>query len=198
MFNFRKYVCRKLWLTWVTCRVSQNVPQGNQFSKIYVLLSVVDLGDFQSSLKYFSRCSNFENMCGVISGWLGWLARMDSCEVQFSKMYVSQLLLKWVTCPYLASSFSSGSIQNIYVVFAGWLGWLAISRKIISGKNQFRKYVCRQSWLTWLTCKVYPSNSITSFNFPKYVCCNCRLTWVTFQSSLEFSQDVQFSKICVA
>ena len=56
MFNFRKYVWRKLWLTWLTCRVSQNVPQGNQFSKIYVLLSVVDLSDFQSSLKYFSRC----------------------------------------------------------------------------------------------------------------------------------------------
>jgi hypothetical protein len=194
MFNFRKYVWRKLWLTWVTCRVSQNV----QFSKIYVLLSVVDLGDFQSSLKYFSRFSNFENMCGVISGWLGWLARMDSCEVQFSKMYVSQLLLKWVTCPYLATSFSSGSIQNIYVAFPGWLGWLAISRKIISGKNKFRKYVCRQSRLTWLTCRVYPTNSITSFNFLKYVCCNCQLTWVTFQSSLEFSQDVQFLKICVA
>ena len=63
MFNFRKYVWRKLWLTWVTCRFSQNV----QFQKIYVLLSVVDLGDFQSSLKYFSRCSNFENMCGAIS-----------------------------------------------------------------------------------------------------------------------------------
>ena len=68
MFNFRNYVWRKLWLTWVTWRVSQNAPQGNQFCKIYVLLSVVDLGDFQSSLKYFSKCSNFENMCGVISG----------------------------------------------------------------------------------------------------------------------------------
>ena len=168
MFNFRKYVWRKLWLTWVTCRVLK---------------------------KCSLRDSIFENMCVIKSGWL---AKMDSCEVQFSKMYVSQLLLKWVTCPFLATNFSSGSIQNIYVAFAGWLGWLAISRKIISGMNKFRKYVCRRSWLTWLTCQVYPTNSITSFNFPKYVCCNCQLTWVTFQSSLEFSQDVQFSKICVA
>ena len=124
MFNFWKYVWRKLWLTWVTCRVSQNGSQGNQFSKIYVLLSVVDLGDFQSSLKYFSRCSNFENMCGVISGWLGWLARMDSCEVQFSKMYVSQILLKWVTCHSLATIF----FERLYP-----------------------KHICRNWWLTWVT-----------------------------------------------
>ena len=176
MFNFRKYVWRKLWLTWVTCRVSQNV----QFSKIYVLLSVVDLGDFQSSLKYFSRCSNFENMCGVISGWLGWLARMDSCEVQFSKMYVSQLLLKWVTCPYLASSFSSGSIQNIYVAFAGWLGWLAISRKIISGKNKFQNMcLIKAGWLGWLVESIQLIREKVSIFQNMYVAIASWLGWLS-------------------
>ena len=131
MLNFRKYVWRKLWLTWVTCRVLK---------------------------KCSSRVSIFENMCVISSGWLGWLAIMDSCEVQFSKMYVSQILLKLVTCHSLASIFSRGSIQNMYVVIDGWLGWLAVSRKTISRKNQFLKYMCCQSWLTWLTCQFSPTN----------------------------------------
>ena len=143
------------WLGWFG-KSRKMFLKGINFRKIYVLLSVVDLGDFQSSLKYFSKCSNFENMCGVISGWLGWLARMDFCEVQFSKMYVSQLLLKWVTCPNLATRFQvalskaytshlpvdlddlpilarifleMSNFQNMCVVNCGWLGWLVESWK---------------------------------------------------------------------
>jgi len=157
----------------------------------------VDLGDFQSSLEFFSRCSIFENMCVVNCGWLGWLAILDSREVQFSKMNVLHILLIWVTCHSLANIFSRGTIQNIYVVIAGWLGWLAISRKIISRKSQFWKYMCGQSWLTWLTCRFSSTNSKNIW-FSKICMLQLLVDLGDFQSSLEIFSRCSIFEICVA
>jgi hypothetical protein len=64
-FEFRKYVCCNCWLTWVTFQFSQN---------------------------YFSRCSIFENMCVVNSGWLGWLVESRKTirqDIRFLKLSMS-------------------------------------------------------------------------------------------------------------
>ena len=100
-----KYVFRKQWLTWVTCRVSQFT---------------------------LSRYLIFETMYVVNSGWLGWLIRIRFSQLQFSKLYPLQTLFKWLTFHSLVYIFSSDSIQNMYVAIVGWLGWLSNSRKIIS------------------------------------------------------------------
>jgi hypothetical protein len=125
MFNFQIYVCLKQWLTWVTCRVSQN-----------------------NLLRY----SIFEIMYVVNSGWLGWLARIRFSQLQFFKLYPSQTLFKWLTFHSLVYIFSRDSIQNMYVAIVGWLGWLAIPRKIISLDVQFFENMCivNSGWLGWL------------------------------------------------
>ena len=140
-------------------------------------------------------------MCVVIVGWLGWLAiprKIISQKSQYGKYMCRQSWLTLLTCRF-SQNYSSRDLilENMYIVDSGWLGWLAIPRKIISGKNRFWKYMCRQSWLTWLTCRFSLNYSSRDSIFENmYVVISSWLGWLSNSRKI-ISLDVRFLKICV-
>ena len=57
------------------------------------------------------------------------LRNLDDPKLQFSKLYVSHTLFKWLTCQSFLDIFKRGSFLNIFVIIAGWLGGLINPQK---------------------------------------------------------------------
>ena len=146
---------------------------------------------------------NFQNICVVKAGWLGWI-------VKSPQQIWNRVLI----------------LENMYVAIVRWLRWISNSCQIIPLEVSFRKYVCwNRGWLGWLARIrflkdaffhiVCVTNTVKMVDlvdlvdlvdvvdlvdlglYPKHIRRICWLTWVTCHFSQKFPERIDFEHICV-
>ena len=116
-FIFGKYVCCKQWLTWVTCWVSQNFSARGSFSEIMYVVNSGWLGWLVKARKNFLQEAQFLKICvSHMSGWLGWLARIIFLQAAFFQIVCVANAVEMVDLPYCGNYFFEGALSKTYTL----------------------------------------------------------------------------------